>query len=324
MSNPERNIYTFEPPQQVEPSHIGEREALQPLRDPRDPPRGVVRADRPIGAILVEEGKLTQPEVERVLQVAKARGIRFGEAAVRLGLVTESEVRFALSKQYDFPLLRHDPSSRDAQPSNELVAAFAPFHPRTEEIRALRTQLLIRWYKREAGHNALVIASPDSAEGRSYVAANLAVVFSQLGARTLLVDADMRRPRQHKIFGLPGGHGLSALLSGRAEQTATFPIPGLSRLSVLPAGALPPNPQELLSRMAFTTLMRDMQSLYDVVIIDTPPARKYADAQAVAYRTGNALVVARKDHTTVGSTNRVVRELAGTGARVVGTVINQY
>jgi protein-tyrosine kinase len=310
MSNPERNVVSFGPPQQV--------------GDPRDSQRAVVRADRPIGAILVEEGKLTPAEVERVLQLAKARAIRFGEAAVRLGMVTENDVRFALSKQYDFPLLRVDPGSREGQPSRELVAAFAPFHPRTEEIRALRTQLLIRWYKREAGHNALVITSPDAREGRSYVAANLAVVFSQLGARTLLVDADMRQPRQHRIFGLPAGHGLSALLSGRAEQTATFPIPGLTRLSVLPAGALPPNPQELLSRMAFTTLVRDMQSLYDVVIIDTPPARQYADAQAVAYRTGNALVVARKDHTTVNATGRVVREIAGTGARVVGTVINQY
>ncbi len=289
-----------------------------------DPQRAVVRADRPIGAILVEEGKLTTAEVERVLQAAKSKGIRFGEAAVRMGLLTESDVRFALSKQYDFPLLRHEPEDREGQPSRELVAAFAPFHPRTEEIRALRTQLLIRWYKREAGHNTLVIASPDKGEGRSYVAANLAVVFSQLGARTLLVDADMRRPRQHKIFGLPGGHGLSALLSGRADKTATFPIPGLTRLSVLPAGALPPNPQELLSRLAFTTLVRDMQSLYDVVIVDTPPAQAYADAQAVAYRAGNALVVARKDHTSVTATSRVVRELAGTGARVVGTVINQY
>jgi receptor protein-tyrosine kinase len=169
-----------------------------------------------------------------------------------------------------------------------------------------------------------VVASPHGAEGRSYLAANLAIVFSQLGARTLLVDADMRKPRQHQIFGLPSGHGLSALLSGRGAETATYPIPGLTRLSVLPAGAIPPNPQELLSRMTFTTLVKDMQSLYDVVIIDTPPASNYADAQAIAFRAGNALVVARKNHTSVGDTSRVVKDLTGTGARVVGTVINQY
>jgi receptor protein-tyrosine kinase len=284
----------------------------------------VLHADRRIGAWLVAEGKITSAEIERVLTVSKGRGIRFGEAAVRLGLVSESEVRYALSKQYDFPVLVHGEGEPETQPSPELVAAFAPFHPRTEEIRALRTQLLIRWYRREAGQNALVVASPNPGEGRSYLAANLAIVFSQLGARTLLVDADMRKPRQHKIFGLPGSHGLSALLSGRAEQTATYPIAGLSRLSVLPAGALPPNPQELLSRMSFTSLVKDMQSLYDVVIIDTPPAKDYADAQAIAFRAGNALVVARRDHTGVGATSRVVKDLAGTGARVVGTVINQY
>jgi chain length determinant protein tyrosine kinase EpsG len=241
---------------------------------------------------------------------------------VRLGLVTESEVRFTLSKQYDFSVLSPEHEG-EGQPSRELVAAFAPFHPRTEEIRALRTQLMIRWYRRDAGHNALVVASAHSGEGRSYLAANLAIVFSQLGATTLLVDADLRKPRQHRVFGIPGSHGLSALLSGRGEA-ATFPVPGLNRLSVLPAGALPPNPQELLSRLSFTTLVKDMQAVYDVVIIDTPPAKQYADAQAIAFRAGNALVVARKDHTAVSATARVVRDLAGTGARVVGTVINQY
>jgi len=304
------NVYSFDPP--------------QPVGEPREAHRAVVRADRPIGQILVDDGKLEASEVEQVLLVAKARKLRFGEAAIRLGLVTETELRMALSKQFDFPVLLPGSHGEEGQPSRELVAAFAPFHPRTEEIRALRTQLLIRWYRRDAGQNALVVASPHGGEGRSYLAANLAVVFSQLGARTLLVDADMRKPRQHKIFGLPGGHGLSALLSGRAEQTAIFPVPGLNRLSVLPAGALPPNPQELLSRLTFTTLVKDMQSLYDVVIIDTPPAEKYADTQAIAFRAGNALVVARKDHTPVNATSRVVRELAGTGARVVGTVINQY
>ncbi|HEX4779796.1 MAG TPA: chain length determinant protein tyrosine kinase EpsG [Usitatibacter sp.] len=284
----------------------------------------VIRSERLIGAILVEDGKLTASEVEGVLELQRSQGLRFGEAAVRLGYITNNDVRFALAKQYDFPHLVQDMQAKGAQPSTELVAAFAPFHPRTEELRALRTQLLIRWYNPQAGRNALVIASPDSGEGRSYLAANLAVVFSQLGARTLLVDADLRAPRQHQIFGLPPGHGLSTLLAGRADHKAAFPIHGLNRLSVLPAGPLPPNPQELLSRPAFSALMKDMQSLYDVVIIDTPPARKYADAQSIAYRAGDALVVVRKDHTPVTAISKVAKELAGTGARVVGTTLNAY
>ena len=281
---------------------------------------GLVRSERTIGAILVEEGKLTAREVERVLERQREDKVRFGEAAVRLGLITEDDVRFALAKQYDMP--HFTPSSEG--PSRELVAAFAPFHPRTEEMRALRTQLLIRWYNPEQGRKSLVVASPERGEGRSYVAANLAIVFSQLGARTLLVDADLRKPRQHKIFGLPEGHGLSSLLAGRSEHTATFPVPGLNRLSVLPAGPLPPNPQELLSRNVFAAFMKDLQSIYDVVIIDTPPTRHYADAQSVTFRAGDALVVARKNHTAVALTQKTIRELAGTGARVVGTVVNEY
>jgi protein-tyrosine kinase len=263
-------------------------------------------------------------EIDKVLDVQRADGLRFGEAAVHLGYITDNDVRYALAKQYDFPHLIPNVEAKGIQPSPELFAAFAPFHPRTEEMRALRTQLLIRWYNPEQGRNTLVVASPDSGEGRSYVAANLAVVFSQLGARTLLVDADMRKPRQHEIFGLSQGQGLSTLLSGRGEQGATFPIHGLNRLSVLPAGPLPPNPQELLSRPIFSQLMKDLRSHYDVVIIDTPPARQFADAQSIAYRALDALIVTRKDHSAVGAISKVARELAGTGARVVGTIVNAY
>jgi receptor protein-tyrosine kinase len=276
------------------------------------------RSDRCIGAILVEEGKLTQKEVERVLEGQRKDKVRFGEAAVRLGYISEDDVRFALARQYDMP--HFTPASEG--PSRELFAAFAPFHPRTEELRALRTQLMIRWYSPDTGRKALVVASPEPGEGRSYVAANLAVVFSQLGARTLLVDADMRNARQHRIFGLPDTQGLSTLLAGRSDHKSTFPVPGMSRLSVLPAGPLPPNPQELLSRPVFAAVMKDLQAVYDVMIIDTPPARHFADAQSITHRAGDAIVVARKNHTAVASTQKVIRELAATGARVVGTVVN--
>ena len=298
------------------------QENVVPIETPRT---AVIRSDRLIGAILAEEGKLTPGEIEKVLRIQRdIGGIRFGEAAVQLGLVNDNDVRLALAKQFDFPLLVPDFEAKGLQPSKELVAAFAPFHPRTEELRALRTQLLIRWYNPQQGKNALVVASPEGAEGRSYVAANLAVVFSQLGARTLLVDADLRKPRQHEIFGIPPGQGLSSLLSGRTDKQAQFPIHGLNRLTVLPAGPLPPNPQELLSRPAFTALMKDLQAHYDVVIIDSPPAKRYADTQSIAYRAGDVLMVARKDHTSVSSTSKVLKELAGTGARVVGTIVNAY
>ena len=294
--------------------------SLQENVVPMEPHRSaLIRTDRCIGALLVEEGKLTPREVERVLERQRKEHTRFGEAAVRLGLITEDDVRFALAKQFDMP--HFTPASEG--PSRELVAAFAPFHPRTEEMRALRTQLLIRWYNPENGRKALVVSSADSGEGRSYIAANLAIVFSQLGARTLLLDADLRKPRQHQIFALPEGQGLSTILSGRSDHKA-FPVPGMTRLSVLPAGPLPPNPQELLSRPTFATFMKELNAIYDVIIIDSPPSRHYADVQSVTYRAGDALVVTRKNHTSVATTQKVIRELAATGARVVGTVVNEY
>jgi receptor protein-tyrosine kinase len=283
-----------------------------------EPHRALTRTDRCIGAILVDEGKLTPAEVERVLDRQRREKTRFGEAAVRLGYLSEDDVRFALARQYDLP--HFTPASEG--PSRELVAAFAPFHPRTEELRALRTQLMIRWYKPDEGRKSLVVASPEPGEGRSYVAANLAIAFSQLGARTLLVDADMRNARQHRIFGLPETQGLSTLLSGRSDHKSTFPVPGMNRLSVLTAGPLPPNPQELLSRPLFASYMKDLQSIYDVVIVDTPPARHFADTQSITFHAGDALVITRRNHTSVASTQKVIRELAATGARVVCTVVN--
>src|SRR6185369_4355533 len=154
------------------------------------------------------------------------------------------------------------------------------FHPVVEELRAVRTQLLIRWYNPEAGRKTLAVCSPSAREGRSFIAANLAVVFSQLGSRTLMVDADFRAPRQQSIFNVSDRFGLSSVLSGRSDLgSAVLPVSGLAGLAILPAGPLPPNPLELLSRGAFAGLVAKAAGEYDVVLLDTPPVNEYADAQ---------------------------------------------
>ena len=193
---------------------------------------------RHIGAILMDEGKLTPSDAEQVLKRQRELGWRFGEAAIELNLITDTDLRQALAKQYEFPYLVSGPDGV----SKELVAAWDPFHPVVEELRAVRTQLLIRWFNPAAGRRTLAITSPCAREGRSFVAANLAVVFSQLGQRTLLVDADFRAPRQQSIFNIPDRFGLSSILSGRADLSAATPVAGLTGLAVLPAGPLPPNP----------------------------------------------------------------------------------
>src|SRR5260221_4226524 len=165
------------------------------------------RRDGRLGGILVAEGKLQAKDIERVMEMQRTSGLRFGEAALRLGLITAEDLRGAVARQYDLPHLL--PGNESI--SSELVVAYEPFHPRAEEMRALRTQLLIRWSNAGLKQRVLAVVSPGSGEGRSYVAANLAVVFSQLGDRTLLIDADMRTPRQHRIFNVPDRVGLSAV-----------------------------------------------------------------------------------------------------------------
>jgi len=283
-------------------------------------PRAMGQSGRHIGAILMDEGKITASDAEQVLARQRELGWRFGEAAIELNLITDSDLRQALAKQYAFPYLVSGPEGV----SKELIAAWDPFHPVVEELRGVRTQLLIRWYNPEAGRRTLAVASPCAREGRSFVAANLAVVFSQLGQRTLLIDADFRAPRQQGIFNIADRFGLSSALSGRADLSAASPVSGLTGLSVLPAGPIPPNPLELLSRGSFAALLARAQAEYDVIIIDTPAATEYADAQSIAYRAGDVMLVSRKDETRLADTERTVRDISDASARIVGTLMNAF
>lgn len=280
---------------------------------------GVVgRDNRRIGSILEEEGRLDADDIERVMALQKLEGLRFGDAAVRLGMIKVADLHRTIAKQYDLPHLLPGNDSI----SDELVIAHDPFSPRAEELRGLRTQLLVRWSNAGVKRPVLAIVSPGAGEGRTYVAANLAVAFSQLGERTLLIDADLRSPRQHLIFNVPNRIGLSAVLSGRAGRSAVAPVPEFGPLSLLPAGARPPNPQELLSGLGLAVLLHELRAEFDVIVLDTAPARPYADAQVVAFRAGCALVVARKDGTRLADTKTMIREMGDIGAQVVGTVFN--
>jgi protein-tyrosine kinase len=273
-----------------------------------------------IGSILMKDGKLKSSDIDRIIELHHRNGLRFGDAAKRLGLVSEEDLESALRRQYDLPQLFLEHSA----PSEELVAAYQPLHPCTEEIRSLRTQLLLRWLAPEAGRRVLAVISPGNGDGRSYVTANLAVVFSQLGLRTLIVDADLRTPRQHQIFNVSDRFGLSGILAGRTYSSALISIPGLPKLSLLPAGAPPPNPQELLSKPILANLLDEMANKFDLILIDTSAAKIHSDAKSVAFRAKNTLVLARKNHTRVEDTNKIMRELKDTGTHVVGTVLNSF
>lgn len=276
-------------------------------------------ASRSIGAILMDSGRLSAEAAESIIKLQKEGGLRFGDAAIQLGLLSEADVRYALSHQFDYPYLLPD----DKGISEEVVAAFKPFSPVVEKLRALRSQLMLRWFDDLSGHKMLALTSADKGEGRSYIAANLAVVFSQLGERTLLIDADLRNPRQHEIFKLGNRDGLSSILAGRSSlDEALNRIPNLLGLSVLTAGAVPPNPQELLNRPQFTSMLESAQRQFDVILFDTSAGAEFADAQMVAARAGGAIVLSRKNITLASRLRDLTSALQHSGAAVVGSVLN--
>lgn len=278
------------------------------------------RTQRTIGAILMDAGLLDAEKAERVLKLQKEKKMRFGDAAIELGVVTAADIRFALSSQFDYAYL---PTTDDKPVSEELVAAYQPFSHEVDQLRAVRSQLMLRWFDRDLRHGVLALVSAGNGEGCSYVAANLAIVFSQLGERTLLIDANLRAPRQHELFKLDSKIGFSSVLAGRAKGTeAIVPVPVFASLSVLPAGPIPPNPQELLNRPAFGELLEFVGETYDIVLIDTPSMATGADATLVAVRTGAALAVAKMIETRVGAFREMVQELKRSGVEVVGSVLN--
>lgn len=193
---------------------------------------------------------------------------------------------------------------------------------REAAVRGLCRQLLDHWLQR--GRTLLPVVSAQRGEGRTYSAAQLAAGFAALGEKTLLIDADFRSPRQQGIFNIADRFGLSSVLSGRADLSVAAPVAGLTGLAVLPAGPVPPNPLELLSRPSFAALLAKAQQEYDVILIDTPPATEYADAQSIAFRAGDVMLVSRRDITRVEDTERAVKELSDASARIVGTLMNAY
>ncbi|MFM9913828.1 MAG: chain length determinant protein tyrosine kinase EpsG [Methylophilaceae bacterium] len=271
-----------------------------------------------IGRLLLDMGKITPENAERVLRLQKEQNLRFGDAAQKLGLITEADIKQVLSLQFDYPYLQ--PGQGNFAP--ELVAAYQPFSSQVEGLRALRSQLMLRWFNE--GDKALAIISPNPNEGCSYLAANLAVVFSQLGERTLLVDANMRSARQSKVFNLKETRGLSDILVGRAGIEVVTRIDSFIGLSVLGAGTTPPNPQELLGRSSFTHFMNQAIVNYDVIIVDTPPALNTSDAQAIAARCGGALLVSRLNHTPLSDLANIRDQIKVTGVRIVGAVLNDF
>ena len=273
-----------------------------------------------IGELLNEACKLGEPQIQQILAYQRKTGMRFGEAAVALRLVERKDVLEALYQQFQYT-----PGFARSGGRTELVAAADRFSEQAEAFRELRSRLLIE-VMRDGPRCALAILSPDPGDGKTYLAANLAVSFSQLGERTLLIDADVRTPRQHQVFGIkPNGVGLSSVLAGFSDAGAlVHEVPGLPHLYFVPAGPIPPNPVELMQRPRFGQLMRGLLEEFDHVVVDTPAAARGPDARVIAARCGAALIVARKSRSRLAPLEGLLSALARGPAQIAGVVVNEH
>lgn len=288
--------------------------AINPIETPQ---AGSRNNHRLIGDLLVENGRLNEHDVRRVLALQRKKGMRFGEAARSLGVATDEEVRQALARQFSYPYMRRGESGL----SPMLVSAYQPFGAGAESFRMLRSQLMLRWF--DLGHKTLAVGSPRKGMGSSTLAANLAVAFAQLGERTLLLDANFRRPAQHTLFGMNADAGLTEVLLGRCNvEKAVVSIAQLNGLAVLCAGPLPPNPHELLSSRGLQFLLDLAREIFDVIIIDSPPVLEYADAQMIAARAGGFLLVTRRHKSRLAEVESAKVRLAPSNATIVGAVVN--
>jgi receptor protein-tyrosine kinase len=194
--------------------------------------------------------------------------------------------------------------------------------PAAEAYKALRTSLLFSTIDHEL--KEVVVTSAELGEGKSRTAANLAVVLAEAGHKTLLIDADFRRPSQHKIFGRVRNIGLSNLIVQDATEAETITaVDGVPNLWVLTSGPTPPNPSELLGSGRMHELMSKLRGHFTYLVVDTPPVNAVTDASILAaYASGTVLVV-EQGRTTFPALKHAKGMLDRVGARTLGAVMNK-
>lgn len=273
-----------------------------------------------MGDILVSSGRLRETDVQHITQYQDMNNLPFGQAALELKLLDQGDIDFALAKQFDYSYL----DANEARFNSELIAAYKPFSKIGEQLRNVRSQLVMRWFNKDDIRKVISIISADNGDGKSFIASNIAVMFAQQGYRTLLIDADMRNPSQDQIFNVNNKQGLASLISGRAGYEVICDVNEIEGLSVLPSGPQPPNAQELLGKLAFKELLQFAATNFDVVIVDTPNILSNSDAEVVATQVGASVMVVRKNVTSSKSISQIKQRLEDNGVSLIGSIVNEY
>lgn len=241
----------------------------------------------------------------------------------------ETERRLALPVFGILPLIGHKNGflankKRLAETQQRNILLMAQERPRSyimEAYRALRTN--IQFFEMEKRNQVIIITSSIMGEGKSITAANLGSVFAMDGARTLIIDADLRRPMQHKIFNSPQEPGLTNILTGRLNWSEALFKPGLEALSLIPSGPIPPNPTELLGARKMDELLVSLKESFDIIIIDTPPVVGLTDAMVLGQKADGIFILIEVDKTPIKLALQARDSLKMVKANIAGSILNK-
>jgi receptor protein-tyrosine kinase len=223
------------------------------------------------------------------------------------------------------PGMRQIAASEERAPvpvSQEVVVAYDGQSELTTRFVEIRTHVQLQWMSGGLPEHRLIsVISPRRRDGRSFVAANLAVSFTKMGLRTLLIDADLRHGRMHELFTFDQRDGLSTALQRSLSEVVVSEVAGVPNLCVIGCGPKVPNPGDLISQKAFAMLLASSASNFDVVIVDTPSAIEAPEARIVASLTRASVIVSRKDRTKLDELRKLVADVRSLGSTSVGTVL---
>ncbi len=202
--------------------------------------------------------------------------------------------------------------------NSQLVTLSDPRSPMAEAFRTLRTNLMFS--SLEHPLTTLLVTTPAAEEGKSTTLANLAVSLAQGGRQVILVDCDLRRPRQHELFGVPAAPGLSNAILDKVDAPPLVAT-GVDGLALLPAGAVPPNPADLLGSRRMEAIIANLKTRADIVLFDAPPVIAVTDAALLASKLDGVLLVVSAGHTQRDHAQRAKDLLEKIHIRIVGTVL---
>ena len=195
----------------------------------------------------------------------------------------------------------------------------------SEAFKSVRTNLLsiLSTYENHAYSKILCFTSPELGEGSTLNCVNIAVSFAKMGAKVLLIDTDMRQSKVHEFFDIPAAPGLSEYLAGSSTiQQAVVSYSDIANLSILPSGAIPPNPTELILSTQFNDLLNLAQKEYDYVFIDTPPVCSVTDAAIISNKTLGAILICKSGHTKSDVAKKAKHIIEQAGGKIIGTILN--